>query len=293
MSGPRPDPVTVPELIRMKRRGEKIAMLTAYTTPMARLVEAAGADVVLVGDSVGMVLLGYDSTLPVTMDEMIHHTRAASRGVSRALLVGDMPYLSYQIGAKEAVRNAGRFVREAGAKAVKVEGGRSRARAIRAIGNAEIPVMGHVGLTPQSVNRFGGFKVQGKDAEAARAILDDALAVEEAGAFAIVVEGIPGELAARITERLSIPTIGIGAGPGCDGQVLVTEDLVGLTSGPVPSFVRKYAEAGTVIREACARFIQDVRGGGFPSDAESYRIRPEALAELEDGPGAAKRRWRS
>jgi 3-methyl-2-oxobutanoate hydroxymethyltransferase len=293
MSGPRPVPVTVPEILKMKRRGEKIAVLTAYDHPTARILDAAGADVLLVGDSLGMVVLGYDSTLPVTMEEMLHHTRAVVRGATRSLVVGDMPYLSYQVSVRDAVRNAGRFVQEAGARAVKVEGGRSRTRVIRAILDAEIPVMGHVGLTPQSVHRFGGYRVQGKNAATGQAILDDALAVEEAGAFSIVLEGIPSELAERITERLTIPTIGIGAGPACDGQVLVIHDLLGLSPEPVPSFVRRYADIGASIREACARFVADVRAGTFPSEKESYHLKPEALAELESKLDPGRRRWKS
>jgi len=293
MSGPLPVPVTVPELLKMKQRGEKIAVLTAYDHPTARILDSAGADVLLVGDSLGMVVLGYDSTLPVTMEEMLHHTRAVARGATRSLVVGDMPYLSYQVSVREAVRNAGRFVQEAGARAVKVEGGRSRTRVIRAILDAEIPVMGHVGLTPQSVHRFGGYRVQGKDAAAGQAILDDALAVEEAGAFSVVLEGIPSELAGLITERLTIPTIGIGAGPACDGQVLVIHDILGLSPEPVPTFVRRYAEIGASIREACTRFIADVRGGTFPSEKESYHLKPEALTELESKLDPGRRSWKS
>ncbi len=294
MSGPRPCPVCVPDLLRMKQRGEKIAMLTAYDFPTARQVDAAGADIVLVGDSLGMVVLGYESTLPVTMDEMIHHTKAVVRGAQRALVVADMPYLSYHLSLRDAVRHAGRFVQEAGAKAVKVEGGRKRVRAIRVIRDAEIPVMGHVGLTPQSVHEFGGFKIQGKSAAAARNILDDALALEEAGVFSVVLEGIPAELAKMITERLTVPTVGIGAGVSCDGQVLVIHDLLGITEGHVPSFVRRYAEVGATVREACRHFVEDVRDGKFPSDVESSHLKGEVLEEVRGGLGpAAKRQWRS
>ena len=294
MSGPRPCPVCVPDLLKMKQRGEKIAMLTAYDFPTARQLDAAGADILLVGDSLGMVVLGYESTLPVTMDEMIHHTKAVVRGTQRALVVADMPYLSYHLSLRDSVRHAGRFVQEAGAKAVKVEGGRKRVRAIRAIRHAEIPVMGHVGLTPQSVHEFGGFKVQGKSAAAARSILEDALALEDAGVFSVVVEGIPAELAGMITERLSVPTLGIGAGAACDGQVLVIHDLLGLTDGHVPSFVRKYAEVGATVREACRHFVEDVRGGKFPSEVESSHLKEEVLEEVRGGLGpAAKRQWRS
>ncbi|HEU5179524.1 MAG TPA: 3-methyl-2-oxobutanoate hydroxymethyltransferase [Candidatus Polarisedimenticolia bacterium] len=294
MSGPRPCPVTVPDLLKMKQRGERIAMLTAYDFPMARAVDAAGADILLVGDSLGMVVLGYDSTLPVTMAEMLHHTRAVARGTSRGLVVADMPYLSYHLGLEESVRNAGRFIQEAGAKAVKVEGGRKRAGVIRAIRDAEIPVMGHVGLTPQSVHDFGGFKLQGKSAEAAAAILEDALAVEDAGAFSIVLEGIPAELAAMITERVGIPTLGIGAGAACDGQVLVLHDLIGLTEGHVPSFARRYADVGEAIREASRRFIEDVRNGSFPGPSESAHLKPEVAESLRSAfDQAGKRLWKS
>ena len=294
MSGPRPCPVCVPDLLKMKERGERIAMLTAYDFPTARQVDAAGADIVLVGDSLGMVVLGYESTLPVTMEEMIHHTKAVVRGTQRALVVADMPYLSYHLSLHDSVRHAGRFVQEAGAKAVKVEGGRKRVRAIRAIRDAEIPVMGHVGLTPQSLHEFGGFKVQGKSATAARAILDDALALEEAGVFSVVLEGIPAELAGIITERLTVPTLGIGAGVACDGQVLVIHDLLGFTEGHVPSFARKYADVGATVREACRHFVEDVRGGAFPSDAESSHLKEDVLEEIRGGLGpVAKRQWRS
>lgn len=293
MSGPRSGPVRIPDLSIMKRRGEKIAMITAYDHPTARFLDEAGFDILLVGDSLGMVVLGYDSTLPVTMDEMLHHTRAVTRGTRHALVVGDMPFLSYQVSVEEAVRNAGRFVKEAGAQAVKVEGGGSRAAAIRAIREAEIPVMGHVGLTPQAVHRMGGFKVQGKDLSAAREVLEDALAVEEAGAFSIVLEGIPAELAARITERLRIPTLGIGAGANCDGQVLVVHDLLGLSGAEVPRFVRRYASLGPSIREACVRFIGDVRSGAFPAAEESYHLKPEILSELDAALEPVRRHWRS
>ena len=294
MSGPLPGPITVPDIVRMKERGEKIVMLTAYDAPTARLLDSAGVDILLVGDSVGYVVLGYENTLPVTMDEMVHHARAVVRGTSRCLVVADMPYLSYHVGIREAVRNAGRFVQEAGARAVKVEGGRKRVDVIRALRDAEIPVMGHVGLTPQSVHDFGGFKVQGRSGASARAVLEDALAVEEAGAFSVVLEGIPAELAALITERLGIPTIGIGAGRSCDGQVLVIHDLLGITPDPVPSFVRRYADLGAVIREACVRFSADVRGGSFPAETESYHLKPEVLDEIRAGVERfARRHWRS
>jgi 3-methyl-2-oxobutanoate hydroxymethyltransferase len=278
----------------MKERGEKIVMLTAYDTPTARLLDSAGADILLVGDSVGNVVLGYENTLPVTMEEMIHHTQAVVRGTSRALVVADMPYLSYHVALRESVRNAGRLVQTAGARAVKIEGGRKRTRVIRAIRNAEIPVMGHVGLTPQSVHDFGGFKVQGRNAAAARAVVEDALAVQEAGAFSVVLEGIPAELAALVTEKLTVPTLGIGAGAHCDGQVLVIHDLLGISPDPVPSFVRRYADLASVVREACVRFAADVRSGSFPAESESYHLKPEVTEELRAGFEAfARRRWKS
>jgi 3-methyl-2-oxobutanoate hydroxymethyltransferase len=245
----------------------RIGMLTAYDYPSARVVDQAGADVILVGDSLGMVILGYKDTLSVTMADMLHHTRAAARGTERALVVGDMPYLSYHLSIEETVRNAGEFIR-AGAHAVKVEGGKpSRIRAVEAILDAEIPVMGHIGLTPQSVHSLGGFKVQGKGADDARRLIDEAIALDEAGCFSLVLECVPAELAAYITERISIPTIGIGAGPACDGQVLVFHDLLGLYEGHTPKFVRRYADVATTMRDALAKYLDDVRDGRFPDVA--------------------------
>jgi 3-methyl-2-oxobutanoate hydroxymethyltransferase len=268
--------VTVPDLLQRKshiadrNKQKKITCLTAYDYPTARLVDEAGVDVVLVGDSLGMVVLGYDSTLPVTLDEMLHHTKAARRGVQRALLVADMPFGTYQGEIHEALRNATRFVKEAGAEAVKVEGGERRLELIARLTEAEIPVMGHVGLTPQSVNAMGGYRVQGKTPGAADQLLRDALAVEAAGAFAIVLEGIPRELAAEITASLHTPTIGIGAGPDCDGQILVLHDLLGLTFQEPPKFARVYAHAGEIISHAVKEYCADVQNANFPSDAESY-----------------------
>jgi 3-methyl-2-oxobutanoate hydroxymethyltransferase len=273
--------ITVPSILERKSQSSsqnptpaKITCLTAYDYPTARLLDEAGVDVILVGDSLGMVVLGYDSTLPVTIEEMLHHTRAVRRATRRALLVSDMPYGSYHADAAEAVRNAVRFVKEAGAEAVKVEGGERRMEMISRLVDAEIPVMGHIGLTPQSVNAFGGFRVQGKTAEAGEQLLRDARAVEAAGAFSIVLESIPRELAARITAELRIPTIGIGAGPDCDGQVLVIHDLVGLSFGHQPKFARRYADVGATISRAAAEYCRDVREGTFPSDEESYHARP-------------------
>jgi len=274
--------VTVPSILERKSAvssqnssAAKITCLTAYDYPTARLLDEAGVDILLVGDSLAMVVLGYESTLPVTLEEMLHHTRAVRRGTHHALLVADMPYGSFHDDPMEAVRNAVRFVKEAGAEAVKIEGGERRMDLIARLVEAEIPVMGHIGLTPQSVNAFGGFRVQGKTEEAGDQLLRDARAVEAAGAFAIVLESIPRELAARITAELRIPTIGIGAGPDCDGQVLVINDLLGLSFGHQPKFTRRYADVGEIISRAVAEYCRDVQQGRFPSDEESYHLPPE------------------
>jgi len=263
-------PVTVPEVRGAKGTARRLVMLTAYDHPTARLLDAAGVDILLVGDSVGDNVLGYSSTLPVTMEEMLHHTRAVGRGASRALVVADMPYLSYQTGIRDAVRNGGRFLKEAGAAAVKIEGGRKRTRIVRALVEAEIPVMGHLGLTPQSLHVMGGYRVQGKKVDEARALVADAQALEEAGAFSIVLEGMPEPVGRAITKAIGIPTFGIGAGRFCDGQVLVFHDLVGLGAGPLPKFARAYARIGDAILEAAKRFAADVRSGAFPSESEVY-----------------------
>jgi 3-methyl-2-oxobutanoate hydroxymethyltransferase len=260
--------VTVPGVVSAPERGERLVMVTAYDFPQGRTADAAGADIVLVGDSLAMVVLGHPDTLSVTMDEMIHHTKAVRRGVKRALLVADMPYGSFHLGTEQAVGNAIRFVKEAGAQAVKIEG--ARPELVEAMTAAEVPVMAHLGLTPQSVHRLGGFKVQGRDDKARRLMLEAALKVEDAGAFSLVLECVPSDLAAEITERLTIPTIGIGAGPSCDGQVLVYHDLLGLEERIAPRFVRRYAELGHLSREALARFAEDVREGRFPAPQESY-----------------------
>ncbi|HEX9492285.1 MAG TPA: 3-methyl-2-oxobutanoate hydroxymethyltransferase [Thermoanaerobaculia bacterium] len=264
--------VTVPAIKAMKRV-QRIGMLTAYDYPGAAIADAAGTDILLVGDSLGMVVLGYPDTLSVTVDDMIHHTRAVARGTQRALVVGDMPYLSYHVSIEESVRNAGAFIR-VGAHAVKIEGGKAaRIKTIEALLNAEIPVMGHIGLTPQSVNVVGGFRLQGKNADDARRLLDEAVALDQAGCFSIVLECVPEELAALITERVSIPTIGIGAGPSCDGQVLVFHDLLGMYDGHTPKFVRRYANIGDEMRKAIARYLEDVRGGRFPNaSTESFHM---------------------
>jgi 3-methyl-2-oxobutanoate hydroxymethyltransferase len=269
--------ITVPELLQRKSSAadpatKKITCLTAYDYPTARIVDEAGVDVVLVGDSLAMVMLGYDSTLPLTIEESLHHTKAARRGVHRALLVADMPYGTYHGDIHESVKNGMRFVKEAGAEAVKIEGGERRLELIARLTEAEIPVMGHVGLTPQSVNTMGGYRVQGKTPGTADQLLRDARSVEAAGAFAIVLEGIPRELAAEITREVRIPTIGIGAGPDCDGQILVLHDLLGLTFGAPPKFARRYANLGETISQAVKEYCADVTEGSFPSDAESYHI---------------------
>jgi 3-methyl-2-oxobutanoate hydroxymethyltransferase len=274
--------VTVPELLQRKSTAadstnkKKITCLTAYDYPTARLMDEAGVDVVLVGDSVAMVVLGYESTLPLTMEEALHHTKAVRRGVQRALVVADMPFGTYQGDVNDALKNAVRFVKEAGAEAVKVEGGERRLEVIARLTESEIPVMGHVGLTPQSVNAMGGYRVQGKTERAAEQLMRDARAVEAAGAFSIVLEGIPRELAAEITKSVRIPTIGIGAGPDCDGQILVLHDLLGLTFQEPPKFARRYANVGEVISQAVREYCADVQGGSFPSDAESYHA-PNAI----------------
>ncbi len=248
-----------------KERGEIITMLTAYDYPTAQAMDKAGIDSILVGDSLGMVVLGYENTLPVTMDEMLHHCRAVSRGAKTALLIGDMPFMSYQVSVEEATRNAGRFLQYGGMDAVKLEGGRERADAIRSIVSAGIPVMGHLGLTPQSVNQLGGFRAQGKTATAAKRLVEDALILEEAGCFSIVLEAVPARLAELISKKISIPTIGIGAGAGCDGQVLVTHDLLGLFDRFTPKFVKKYANLHGEMQKAFGDFIEDVESKRFPT----------------------------
>jgi 3-methyl-2-oxobutanoate hydroxymethyltransferase len=267
---------TVPA-VRARKAGAgspPLVMVTAYDAPGARVVDEAGADVILVGDSLAMVVLGYDDTLQVTVDDMAHHTAAVARTSPRALLVCDLPWLSYHLSPADTVRNAGALIR-AGAAAVKLEGGRTRVPMVEALVAAEIPVMGHVGLTPQSVHVMGGFKVQGRKAEAAAALVDDAVALVEAGVFAVVIEGVPAEVAARVTEAVPVPTIGIGAGPHCDGQVLVLHDLLGLDDRVAPRFVRRYASLRDEAVQAVAAFAADVRAGAFPAEAETYESTPE------------------
>ena len=272
-------PLTIPALVAAKGR-EKIAMLTAYDAPSAALLDVAGVDVLLVGDSVEMAVYGEPNTLTATMDSMVRHSRAVSRAVKRAVVVGDMPFLSYQTDPHRAVENAGRFLAEGGCAAVKVEGGGRVLPAVEAILAADIPVMGHVGLTPQSFRKLGGFKVQGREAVSARAILEDAKALAEAGCFAIVLECVPAALAAEITKEIAVPTIGIGAGPSCDGQVLVFHDVMGLTRDLHPRFVRRYADLSSVIEEAAKAFTRDVKQGSFPTELESFSTAKHALRRV-------------
>jgi 3-methyl-2-oxobutanoate hydroxymethyltransferase len=264
----------------MKRKGDPIVMLTAYDFPTARLVDAAGADIILVGDTLGMVVLGYDTTVPVTMDEMLHHVKAVTRGAQRSFVVADMPFGSYQTNPDDALRNATRFMKEAGAHAVKLEGGVTMKETVQKIVDAGIPVMGHIGLTPQAVHQFGGWKVQGKTPQAAIRLMNDALALERAGAFAVVLELVPTALARIITHRLRVPTIGIGAGLDCDGQVQVFHDLLGMFEGFVPKHTKQYAQAGEMMRGALAEYASDVRDRRFPTDDQSFSMDERALAEL-------------
>ena len=272
--------VTIRDLKEMKDRGEKIAMMTAYDYTSARILEEAGIPVLLVGDSLGQVVLGYDSTVPVTMDEMVHHVKAVVRGTQRCHVVGDMPFMSYQADAAEAMRNAGRLLKEGGAQSVKLEGGRHTADTVHRMVESGIPVMGHIGLTPQAVNQLGGYRVQGRSARAAVEVIEDARALEEAGAYAIVLECVPTPLAAMITERVSVPTIGIGAGPNCDGQVQVFHDLLGLLTDFAPRHARRYAGLAGAIGEAVMQYAADVQAGTFPSDEESYSMKQGVLDEL-------------
>jgi len=271
---------TVSTFREQKARGEKISMLTAYDYSTAKLMDEAGINGILVGDSLGMVMLGYEDTLPVTMEDMIHHTAAVCRGAKNTLVVGDMPFMSYQVSVEEAVYNAGRLMKEGRCQAVKLEGGASVCPQIRAITNASIPVMAHIGLTPQSINAFGGFKVQGKSEEAAKKLLEDAKAVEEAGAFAVVLECVPAKLAELISKSISIPTIGIGAGAGCDGQILVYQDMLGLFSDFTPKFVKKYANVGEMMTQAFRDYIADVQEGSFPAPEHTFAISEDVIKKL-------------
>ena len=281
--------VTIRDLREMKRRGEKIPMITAYDYTAAQLVERAGISLILVGDSLGQVMLGYDSTLPVSMDDMVHHVKTVVRGTARAHVVGDMPFLSYHADDAEAVRNAGRLLKEGGAQSVKLEGGAERAETVSRVALSGIPVMGHIGLTPQAVNQLGGYRVQGKSLKDAAQLMEDARALEEAGAYALVLECVPAPLAAMISERVKIPTIGIGAGAGCDGQVQVFHDLMGLYSDFKPKHARRYADLGETIIGAASDYMRDVQAGAFPTDAESYTLSRKVLDALTERDGEPAR----
>ncbi len=277
--------VTISDVQQIKDRGEKIVMLTAYDFPSARIAEEGGVDMILVGDSLGMVVLGYESTVPVTLDDMIHHTKAVVRGSERAIVVTDLPFMTYQASVEEAMRNAGRLLQEGGCQAVKLEGGVHMAETVRRIVQVGVPVVGHIGLTPQSINQLGGYKVQGKTPEAAERLLEDAIALQQAGAFAVVIETVPAPLAELISGRLRIPTIGIGAGAGCDGQVQVWHDLLSYSTTflprHIPRHVKQYANVGEEMRKAVEQYAAEVRGGSFPTTKESFRMDPALLSEIE------------
>lgn len=272
-----------------KQQGKKLTMLTAYDYSMAKLVDEAGMDSILVGDSLGMVMLGYEDTLSVTMEDMIHHTAAVARGTKNALVIADMPFMSYQASVYDAVKNAGRLVKEGKAQAVKLEGGQKFEQHIRAIVDASIPVVGHIGMTPQSVNAFGGFKVQGKNEAAARQLLEDAFAVQRAGAFAVVLECVPAALAEYVTEKLEIPTIGIGAGAGCDGQVLVYQDMLGIYSDFVPKFAKVFANAGECIKKGFQKYVEEVQNQTFPAAEHTFKIEEEIIEKLKDAYGEGQK----
>ncbi|MGE5398498.1 MAG: 3-methyl-2-oxobutanoate hydroxymethyltransferase [Chitinophagales bacterium] len=272
--------VTTATLKDKKLKNEKITVLTAYDYSTAMMEDEAGIDVLLVGDSLGMVILGYENTLAVTMEDMIHHTKAVTRGCKNAMVVGDMPFLSYHVSIPESVKNAGRFLQEAGAHAVKLEGGRERVETIKAILDAEIPVMGHIGLTPQSVQKMGGFKVQGRDVETAKRLIEDAIALDKAGVFSMVLEGVPAALAEKITQEVSVPTIGIGAGAGCDGQVLVVNDMLGMYGGHIPKFVKKFGDLHPIILESFKAYRDEVMKGTFPAEEHTYCMKEEVLDKL-------------
>jgi len=272
--------ITINQIKDMKQKGEKIAMLTAYDYSTAKIVDEVGIPLILVGDSLGMVVLGYESTIPVTMEDMLHHTRAVARGTKRAMVVGDMPFMTYHISTSDALRNAARFIQEGGAQAVKLEGGITVAEKVERIVECGIPVMGHIGLTPQSIHQLGGFRVQGKTPQAAARLLEDARALEEAGAFAIVLETVPAPLATVITREISIPTIGIGAGTGCDGQVQVINDILGSFTDFVPKHAKQYARLTDIIKNAVAEYYNEVKAGSFPTDQQSFSMDESLLAEL-------------
>ncbi len=271
---------TTSSFLKAKKDGKKITMLTAYDYTTAKLLDEAGIDSLLVGDSLGMVMLGYESTLQVTVDDIIHHTKAVVRGAKRSMVVADMPFLSYHISIEESVRNAGRLIQEGGASAVKLEGGANIIDMVKAIVRAQIPVMGHLGLTPQSINVFGGYKIQGTNLEQIEKMIEDAELLQQAGVFAIVLECVPAKVATLISERLQIPTIGIGAGAGCDGQVLVSQDMLGMYADLKPKFVKEYAQVGNAIKDACKQYMSEVEGQAFPSEDHSFHIDHEILTKL-------------
>lgn len=273
--------VTISQIKEMKQKGEKIVMLTAYDYSTAKIVDEVGVPLILVGDSLGMVVLGYESTIPVTMEEMLHHTKAVVRGTKRSLIVGDMPFMTYHVSVEQALQNAARFIQEAGAQAIKLEGGVTVAEKVRRMVQCGMPVMGHIGLTPQSIHQFGGHKVQGRSPEAAKRLLDDAIALDEAGAFAIVLETVPTPLATLITEKVSVPTIGIGAGIGCDGQVQVINDILGSFADFVPKHAKQYAKLTDIIRKAVTDYHNEVKDGTFPTEKQSFTMDESVLAELK------------
>jgi 3-methyl-2-oxobutanoate hydroxymethyltransferase len=273
--------ITIDQIKNMKKKGEKIVMLTAYDYSTAKIVDEVGVHIILVGDSLGMVALGYETTIPVTIDEMVHHTKAVVRGTKRALVIGDMPFMTYHTSIADAQRNAARFIQEAGAQAIKLEGGVTVADKVRAIVNCGIPVMGHIGLTPQSIHQFGGYKIQGRTAEAARKMLDDALALEEAGAFSVLMETVPTPLATLITQKLSVPTISIGAGPGCDGQVQIINDILGWFTDIVPKHTKQYIKLVDIMSSAITQYYNEVRAGIFPGQEQSFTMDESVLAELK------------
>ncbi len=273
--------VTIGQIKEMKQKGEKIAMLTSYDYSTAKIVDEAGIPLILVGDSLGVVMLGYESTIPVTMDEMLHHTKAVVRGTKHALIVGDMPFMTYHVSVEDAMRNAGRFIQEGGCQAVKMEGGVNVAEKVQRVVQCGIPVMGHIGLTPQSINQLSGFKIQGKTPEAAKRLLQDAQALEEAGAFAVVIETVPAQLSALITQKIGIPTIGIGAGAGCDGQVQVINDMLGSFSDFVPKHAKQYVKLTEIIGKAVADYSSEVKSGTFPTEKQSFSMDSEILKELQ------------
>jgi 3-methyl-2-oxobutanoate hydroxymethyltransferase len=273
--------VTITQIKEMKQKGEKIVMLTAYDYSTAKIVDEVGVPLILVGDSLGMVVLGYESTIPVTMEEMLHHTKAVVRGTKRSLIVGDMPFMTYHLSVEQALQNAARFIQEAGAQAIKLEGGVTVAEKVRRMVQCGMPVMGHIGLTPQSIHQFGGHKVQGKSPEGAKKLLDDAIALDEAGAFAIVLETVPTPLATLITEKVSVPTIGIGAGIGCDGQVQVINDILGSFADFVPKHAKQYAKLTDIIRKAVTDYHNEVKDGTFPTEKQSFSMDESVLAELK------------